>query len=173
MKKSKSEIVDIVDPQNQIIAQVEKTEAHARRLLHRAIISEVINAKGEWLLVQQATDRQDAGQYVSPVGGHIRADEDELSALKREADEELGITMPRQKYVGKAIFDRKVLDRHENHYFILYEIFSSSVPVLNHEAVSYRRFGQKEMTQLLRENPSMFGDAFHFVVKTFYPQLLK
>ena len=85
------EQVDIVNENNEVIGQADKSEAHQKGLLHRTVISEVINSTGEWLLVKQASDRQDPGQYVSPVGGHMRAGESEISALLREAEEELGI----------------------------------------------------------------------------------
>lgn len=80
------EIVDIVNSQDIVIGQSSKDECHQQGMLHRTIIAELIDSQGNWILVEQASDRQDAGQYVSPVGGHIRAGETELAALKREAD---------------------------------------------------------------------------------------
>ena len=69
--QDKEETVDIVNEQDEIVRQATKIEAHAKGLLHRTVISELINSKGEWVLVKQAADRQDAGQYVSPMGGHV------------------------------------------------------------------------------------------------------
>jgi isopentenyl-diphosphate delta-isomerase len=92
MNHNLSELVDIVDENNIVIRQMSKSQAHQQGLLHRTVISEIINSKGQWLLVKQAGDKQDPGQYVSPVGGHIKAGEAELEALAREAHEETGIT---------------------------------------------------------------------------------
>ena len=166
------EQVNIVDENNHVLYQSSKQTAHEKGLLHRTIIAEVINSKGEWVLVKQAADRQDARQYVSPVGGHIRAGETEIAALKREAKEEMGLTRFIYKYVGKAIFNRKVLNRQENHYFILYEIYSDEEPKLNHESVSCKRFTAKELKLAFLQKQKDFGAAFHFVAKTFYPYLL-
>ena len=62
------EYVDIVNENDDIIGSVSKQEAHEKGLLHRTVISEVINTEGKWTLVKQSSDRQDAGQYVSPIG---------------------------------------------------------------------------------------------------------
>src|SRR3989344_571759 len=162
------ETVDIIDENNHVLNQLAKDEAHVQGLLHRCIIAEVIAKSGEWLLVKQASDRQDAHTYVSPVGGHIQANESEISALKREAQEELGLTEFMYKRIGSAIFNRRVKNRQENHYFILYEIYNEAEPILNHESVGFKRFTVLEMRALLKSQPQLFGDAYHFVVKSFY-----
>lgn len=167
------EQVDIIDESNQVLYQASKQDAHQIGLLHRTIIAELIDPQGRWILVKQAADRQDAGQYVSPVGGHIRAGESEIEALKREAREELGLTDFTYKYIGRAIFKREVLGRIENHYFILYEITTSQEPVLNHESTDFRRFSKAELRDLLARKPHLFGNAFRFVLNTFYNEFIK
>jgi isopentenyl-diphosphate Delta-isomerase len=164
------EMVDIVDENNTVLHHCLKREAHDKGLLHRTILAEVIDSKGNWLLVKQSSSRQDAGQYVSPVGGHIRTGESEKEALKREAFEELGLTVFTYKFIGKGIFNRHILNRYENHLFILYEIYSDQEPKLNHESASFRRFTTDELKKEMIENPLIFGDAWWFAVKKFYPK---
>ncbi|MBU1327189.1 NUDIX domain-containing protein [Patescibacteria group bacterium] len=166
------ELVDIVDWNNVIIGKTTKQEAHEKGLLHRTVIAEVINPHGKWALVRQASDRQDAGQFVSPVGGHIRSGESEIEALRRETEEETGITEFTSKYIGKAIYNRRVLGRCENHFFILFEIYTNQKPRLNHESVEYRWFSPQEIRTTIANNPDIIGDALHFVARTFYPNLL-
>lgn len=176
------ELVDIVDKKNHIIGQIDKQKSHKTGELHRCVIAELIDSLGNWYLVKQASDRQDAGQYVSPVGGHVTAGEKSLDALKRETAEEVGIIKFKHRSIGQAIFERKVkrLDEngleylsHENHYFLVFEIYSDQKPIINHESVAIRKFSLDEIKKYLIEEPSLFGDAFHFVVKKFYPHLLK
>jgi 8-oxo-dGTP pyrophosphatase MutT (NUDIX family) len=140
--------------------------------LHRCVVSEVYDSKGRWLLVKQAADRQDAGQLVSPVGGHVAAGESEDDALKREALEEIGLKDLEYKLKGRAIYNREVLGRKENHYFILYEITSDEPLTLNYESVGYETFTTDELKQALRETPARFGAAFIRVLQEFYPHLL-
>jgi isopentenyl-diphosphate Delta-isomerase len=166
------ENVDIVDLNNQVLVQTSKQEAHEKGLLHRTVIAEVKDKKGNWILVKQSSSRQDAGQFVSPVGGHVTAGETEIDALKREAHEELGIKDFTFKYIGKAIFNREILNRKENHYFIIYEIYSDNKIKLNHESDSYQKFSVSELKQRLIKNPEIFGAAFHFIIEKFYGNLL-
>lgn len=167
------EKVDIVDKSDNVLYKIAKTDAHEKGLLHRTVIAQVRDSQGKYLFVKQASDKQDAGQYVSPVGGHVTAGETEGEALEREAFEELGLKDLEYKLIGKAIFNRRVLRRRENHYFILYEIYSNQQPLINYESESYKYFTEEELKKTLRENPQKFGNAFHFVVKTFFPDLLQ
>lgn len=165
------EQVDVVDEKNIVLRSVSKTQAHKEGLLHRTVISQYINAKREWVLVRQASDRQDAGQFVSPTGGHVQSGETEDDAVKREAMEEMGVDAIDLKPVGKAIFRRTVGWKDENHYFVAYEIYGEKDPVLNHESVEWRRFTEDELRSELRAHPDIFGAAFHFIIDQFYPQL--
>jgi isopentenyl-diphosphate Delta-isomerase len=162
------ELVDIVDPDDKVLYQIEKQAAHNKGLLHRTIIAELIDEQGNWTLVKQSDHKQDSGQFVSPVGGHIQAGESELLALERESLEEIGIKPVSFSYVGKAIFNRKVNHHQENHYFIVYEIYSNETPTLNDESVAFKKFSPKEIESLMRHQPELFGDAFHFVHTNFY-----
>lgn len=162
------EIVDIVSAEDEVLYQISKQEAHKTGLLHRTVISEVIDSKGRFLLVKQAADRQDAGQFVAPVGGHVRAGESIEDALRREALEELGIADFPFRHIGKVIFNRHVIGRHENHYFTVFEVNSDSKPVLNHESVDYSYFTERELRSKLAKNPELFGNAFWHLVRTFY-----
>ena len=165
------EKVDVVDENLKVLYPVDKQEAHKKGLLHATVIAEVINTKGDWLLVKQAGHKQDAGQYVSPVGGHVSSGESEQDALKREAFEEVGLKEFSFKRIGQFIFNRKVRGTTENHYFILYEIYSDNEPTLNDESVEFKRFAKEKIKGQLKENPKLFGDAFHVVVKNFYSDL--
>ena len=170
---SQDELVDIVDNTGNILEVVSKKEAHKKGLLHKTVISEVIDSKGRWLMVKQASDKQDAGQYVSPVGGHVTSGETDIEALKREANEELGLTGDYKiELVGKKIFNRFVIGRHENHLFVVYKIYSDQEPKINEESDSYKYFTEEELKKQLKKSPKMFGDAYHFVVKNLFPNLL-
>lgn len=167
-------MVDIVDEQGNILYQTSKQEAHEKGLLHKCVIAELKDKEGNIILVKPFSHRQDAGQYVSPVGGHISSGESEIDALKREVSEEIGVNnIKHYKRVGDGIFNRQVLGRHENHMMVVYEIETDDVLKLGDEAESCKAFSKEELKKLLKECPEMFGDAYHFVVKTVYKELLK
>ena len=154
-----NEQVDIVDKNLKFLYKTTKNVAHKKGLLHKTVIGQVVDSKGKYLLTKQASDRQDAGQYVSPVGGHVRFDESDVDALKREAMEEIGISNFKHRYLGKGIFHRQILGRDENHYFITYEIKSNGKPKLNHESVDFRWFTKQELKKELEQNVNKFGAA--------------
>jgi 8-oxo-dGTP diphosphatase len=168
----KTEMVDVVSEDSEILYKIAKQKTHTLGLLHKTVIGQVRTTKGDFILVKQSSDRQDAGQYVSPVGGHVRSGETDDEAIQREAMEEIGLEAIDYTYIGKAIFSRTVLKRKENHYFIMYEITTDEKLLLNHEAVTTKKFTEKKLKQQLKKEPAVFGDAYHFVVKHFYPELL-
>lgn len=131
------EIVDIVDKNNRVIGKMSKKKAHKIGALHRTVIAALENSKGELILIRQASDKQDAGQLVNPVGGHVRAGESAIEALRREAKEEIGISGFKFKYLGEKIFNRKVIGRKENHFFMVYKIFSDKKLKHNHEGIGF------------------------------------
>ncbi len=170
---SQDELVDIIDEDGNKIKVVTKRDAHKDGLLHKTVISQVIDSKGRWLLVGQSKDRQDAGQFVSPVGGHVTAGETEIEALKREANEEVGLVGDfKYEYVGRAVFNRSVIGRQENHLFIMYKIYSDAQPVLNDESESCEYFTETKLAFELKTHPEHFGDAFHFVINQFFGHLI-
>lgn len=164
-----TEMVDIVSEDDKVLFQVSKQEAHEKGLLHRTVIGRMTDSQGNWILVEQSGDRQDVGQFVCPVGGHVSSGESYVEALLREGREEIGQDSFEYQFVGKFVYNRDVLGRHENHYFIIYDICSDSPPVLNHESVSFRKFTSEELKKLLNESPEKFGPPFHAIIRQFYP----
>ena len=165
------EIVDIIDEAGQILHQAAKSEAHKHGWLHKTVIG-YLKYGDDWALVCQAADRQDAGQLVAPVGGHVKAGETELEALMREVEEEIGVTNITHKHVGTVRFHRQVIGRDENHLFYLYEISTDEEVKLGAEAVSIERFTMDELKRALVDRPNDFGDAYYFVLEKYYPEYL-
>jgi 8-oxo-dGTP pyrophosphatase MutT (NUDIX family) len=165
------ELVDILGDDEKVLRQELKTEAHKHGWRHKTVIG-YLKYGDDWSLVRQAADRQDAGQLVAPVGGHVKASETEIDALLRESEEEIGTRNIKYKHVGNKVFHRQVIGRDENHLFAIYEIETDEPIVLNEESVSIERFKPDELKKALQDHPENFGDAYYFVLESFYPDYL-
>lgn len=165
------ERVDVIDENGTVLRQELKVDAHKHGWLHKTVIG-YLKYGDDWALVRQAADRQDAGQLVAPVGGHVTAGEAELEALLRESEEEIGTRNIKYTYVGSAIFHRQVIGRDENHMFVVYEISTPDPVVLNAESVAIERFSRSELKTALANSPEQFGAAYYFVLEHFYPDYL-
>jgi 8-oxo-dGTP pyrophosphatase MutT (NUDIX family) len=165
------ERVDIIDEKGRILRQVPKAEAHVHGWLHKTVIG-YLRQGNTWRLVRQAADRQDAGQLVAPVGGHVQAGETEVNALLRESEEEIGTRNITYKEIGRARFHRQVIGRDENHLFIVYEIATDDDIQLGDEAETMKTFTGEELKKALQDHPENFGEAYYFVLETFYSQYL-
>lgn len=87
-----TEWVDIVNEQNEVIAQSSRQQMRAQRLRHRATYVVVHNGMGK-ILVQRRTESKDyaPGLLDATAGGVVQTGEQLLDSARREAEEELGI----------------------------------------------------------------------------------
>lgn len=165
------ELVDILDEQGNVLYPTLKTNAHKLGLLHKTVISQVINKQGQWLLVKQASNRQDPGQFVSPIGGHVKAGESCDQALVREGAEEVGIEVKKFQFIGEFIYNRTVIGRKENHMFVVYEVYCDQTIILNEESTEYVWLSPLEMQEQFHLNPNYFGASFHALIDHLYSHL--
>jgi isopentenyl-diphosphate Delta-isomerase len=168
------EQVEIIDEDGSMLYITSKKEAHEKGFLHKCVVSHLINSKGEFIFTKQSSSRQDPGQFVCPVGGHVTAGETEEESLKREAEEEINLRDNfKFKKIGQVVYHRQVIGRDENHMFCLYEIYADHIPTLNHESDSFETFTKEELKKIINKTPEMFGAPIHFIWERYYPELVK
>ena len=87
-----TEWVDIVNENNEVIAQSSREQMRAECLRHRATYIVDHDGMGK-ILVQRRTETKDfqPGMLDATAGGVVQADEQMLESARREAEEELGI----------------------------------------------------------------------------------
>ncbi|MEU6776126.1 NUDIX domain-containing protein [Streptomyces sp. NPDC046759] len=100
------EILDIVDENDQVIAQSPRGEAYARGLRHRCVFVQARDAAGRLFVHRRtATKLVFPALYDMFVGGVVAAGESYDRAALREAEEELGVTgLPRPAYLFKFLY---------------------------------------------------------------------
>ncbi|MBP2167661.1 8-oxo-dGTP pyrophosphatase MutT (NUDIX family) [Erwinia toletana] len=87
-----TEWVDIVNEDNEVIAQSSRAQMRAQCLRHRATYIVVHDGMGK-ILVQRRTESKDfmPGMLDATAGGVVQSGEVLLESARREAEEELGI----------------------------------------------------------------------------------
>lgn len=89
---STDEWVDIVNEDNEVIAQASRQQMRAQVLRHRASYIVVHDGMGN-ILIQRRTETKDfyPGWLDATAGGVVQSGENILDSARREAEEELGI----------------------------------------------------------------------------------
>lgn len=87
-----TELLDIVDERDRVVASATRAEAHARGLRHRAVHIVVTNPAGEIYVQRRSLDKDcSPGLWDTSAAGHLDRGESYLAAARRELEEELGV----------------------------------------------------------------------------------
>lgn len=100
------EWVDIVNEENEVVAQATRAQMRAQCLRHRATYIVVHDGRGR-ILVQRRTEIKDfmPGKLDATAGGVVQSGEEMLESARREAEEELGIAAVPFAEHGKFYFE--------------------------------------------------------------------
>lgn len=104
------ELLPQVDESGKTIGSISRGTAHSgSKILHPVVHLHVFNNKGE-LYLQKRPDWKDIqpGKWDTAIGGHVNYGEDIMYALRREAEEEIGITNFIPESLGCYIFESEI-----------------------------------------------------------------
>ena len=113
---------DLVTPDGKVVGKAPRSAVHGNPdLLHPVVHLHVFNNNGQLYLQKRADDKEvQPGKWDTSVGGHIMHGEDIFSALKREAEEELGIKnavfIPLYRYVMRNEYESELVYSYQTHY---------------------------------------------------------
>lgn len=101
------ELFPVVDEQGEIIAAATRGECHnGSKLLHPVVHLHVFNSKGELFLQKRPAWKDiQPNKWDTSVGGHVDLGENVETALKREVQEELGITDYTPELITNYVFE--------------------------------------------------------------------
>ena len=90
-----------VDENDKVLGKIARSEAHSKRILHRAGIVFLMNSKNKILINKRSSAHEiHPFCYDSSVSFHVRYGESYEDSAKRETEEEIKIKAP-LKFIGK------------------------------------------------------------------------
>jgi isopentenyl-diphosphate delta-isomerase type 1 len=100
---------DLVDEQGRIIGKAPRSQVHGNpSLLHTTVHIHIFNKQGRMFLQKRSTSKDlFPGYWDTAVGGHVSSGENIKSALRREAEEELGIDASKAQPLFRYIMRNK------------------------------------------------------------------
>lgn len=116
VKLNKKELFPIVDETGRVIGSATRQECHSgAKLLHPVVHLHVFDTDGRlYLQCRSLTKDIQPGKWDTSVGGHLDYGEDVMTALRREASEELGLNdiEPRRLYgyVFESAVERELVN---------------------------------------------------------------
>ncbi|MEW6714788.1 MAG: NUDIX domain-containing protein [Nitrospirota bacterium] len=102
---TQEELLEVVNEEGKIIRTLPRSVIHGDpSLMHRVAHILVFNADGALLLQKRSMSKDVApGKWDTSVGGHVNAGETIEEAVRREMEEELGITSCELKFLYSYI----------------------------------------------------------------------
>jgi len=155
-----SEILDVVDEQNEVIATASREECHEQKLRHRGVQVFIINSEGD-LFVQKRSDKKDIfpGQYEGSLTGHVLSGESYEDAAIRELKEELGIEATKDDL--KELFEFKMLFENEHELITTYLMYyDGPIKIDQNEVVSGEFVPIDDLKQRIKKDEKEFTPAF-------------
>ncbi len=101
------ELFPLIDENGVLVGSATRAECHGgSRLLHPVVHLHVFNPAGE-LYLQKRPEWKDVqpGKWDTAVGGHMALGENVEQALRREVEEEIGITDYEPEFVTSYVYD--------------------------------------------------------------------
>ena len=141
---------------------MEKMLAHEKGLLHRAFSVFIFDREGKMLLQQRSHKKyHNGGMWSNACCSHPMPGEDTRSAAERRLREEMGFTVPLEKYFEftyKVQFSNGLTEHEYDHVFI--GSYDGPVNFDPEEVEAYAYKYMPEISILIKRQPESFTEWF-------------
>ena len=164
-KMKKEEWLPIVDEKGEVTGQAPRSICHSgSKLLHPVVHLHITNDRHE-LFLQKRSMKKDflPGMWDTAVGGHIGLNEKIEEALKREAQEELGITDFEVRFKGSYTWESP---RERELVFSFLCIRYNRIHIDNDEVETGRFWNPQEIEEGISQN--LFTPNLIYEYQTFF-----
>lgn len=162
MRVEDSEILSVVNDQDQVIGQRRRDDVHRLSLSHRAIHVLVFRQDGQIFLQKRGRHKQESpGLWDSSVAGHVDAGETYDACCVREIREEIGI---RVIEMPKRLFKLVASPQTGMEFCWVYRLVTDLKLVLDYTEMETGQWvTQAQVDQWLSESAEDFADSFHLI----------
>lgn len=162
------EIFDVVDERDRVVGRERRCVVHEKHLRHRAVHLLVLNPSRDAILLQKRSMAKDScpGLLSSACAGHVDAGEDYESAVLRELQEELGLTLDPEE-----IFKIGRQEPSETNGFEFVNIYLCYIPQGRHFAYNREEIDAlcwmevADFFEALDKSPEKFAPSFVSLVR--------
>lgn len=166
-----SELITLVDMDDNEIGCMDKLEAHRKGILHRAFSIFILNRKNQMLLQRRAVNKyHSGGLWTNTCCSHQRLGERLEEAAHRRLMEEMGFDCVLKdvfSFIYKAHLDNSLVEHELDHVFLGY--FDGEPQINIEEADAWEWVDIEEIQKEISYNPSKFTywflEAFPQVVE--------
>jgi len=158
------ELLEVVNEHGEVLRTLPRSVIHGDpSLMHRVVHILVSNDGGELLLQKRSMNKDVApGKWDTSVGGHVNAGETIHEALRREMEEELGITTCDTRflytYVHSNPYESELVYTHSC-------VYSGEITFNTDEIDEVRFWSMDEIAQNMGKG--IFSDNFEHEFKTY------
>jgi len=163
------EIINLVNPEGEVIGSIEKLEAHEKGLLHEAFSIFIFNKNKELLIQKRAlTKYHSGGLWTNTCCSHPRAGEDLNIATQRRMVEEMGFDIEDIKKVYDFIYSvtlDKSLVEHEYDHVLVGKYTDEIINPNPEEVCDYKWVSMESLKKDVEINPQNYTEWIKIIVK--------
>ena len=153
-------VIDAVDDNDRVIGEQNRRDIASTKANFRTVHLFGFNDDGSLLVQYIAPGHRSDGKWGSTVAGYVLAGETYEAACKRKIADELRISLPTIRLIGKT----SMTDLGVTKFITLYAGILNSVPDFDRQQISRMQFFPSTHIQDTLENhPEMFTDTFRLL----------
>ena len=169
------EIVDIVNPNDEVIGQKPKNECHLKGILHRNISILIFKdlSQDEVLIQKRSKYKRNKPLKWNLTSGHVSSGETREEGAKRELQEEMfyGVPFPDLKLVELFKFEKSGDNDHEI-VSMHSTIYNGEFSIDPRESEGYKYIHMDELIKDIEINPQDYTDTCRLSIQEYKKRIL-
>lgn len=168
--------ITIVDKNDNVIGEEDRTIAYKKGLIHRLIRVFLINRKGALLLQWRSKDEDTFPEtWDQSAGGHVDAGEDYETAAYRELKEELGVSTVKLELVDKFYTSGEIGWKKINRFNAIFiaQYDKDDFVLQSDEVEKVQWFGIDTLYDLIESTPDDFTHGLRTILKDYKEVIVK